>query len=290
MEKVLIAGASGSLGFEVLQKLRKMDVAVRALVSSSESAEKIKPFTADVVIADARKNEQLAGACNGIDIVFSAVGQSVSLLDNAGSFEEIDYGINKNLVEEAVSAGVPRFVYVSIKGADVATTYEMAKVHKMVEDLLKEKKISHTIIRPVGFFSGFNDWIAMGKRGVIPVPGSGENKTNPIHQEDLAQVVVDVLFSGPEVVEAGGPEIYTRSEIAHMISDKTNGKVVNVPELLVEPGLIFLKIFDSNTQAKLDYFNYVSTNDMVAPQYGTRSLRDYIMNFDLNQLQDAWPI
>ena len=290
MQKVLVAGASGSLGFEVLSKLKQMDVPLRALVSSPESARKVESVTGEVVIADVRNSDELKEAFRDVDIVFSAVGQSVSLSDNSGSFEEIDFGINKNLIDGAVSAGVRRFIYVSIKGVDVATTYEMAIVHKRVEDYLKERKISYTIIRPVGFFSGFNDWIAMGKRGIIPLPGSGTHKTNPIHPEDLAAVVADVIHEGPEVMEAGGPEIYTRAEIARMISEKTNGKVTSLPGLLIEPGLIFMKIFDRNTQAKLDYFNFVSTHDMVAPQYGTRSLKDYIMNFDLNQLQDAWPI
>lgn len=287
MKKVLVAGASGSLGSEVVKKLMQKNIPVRALVSSQESAKRAGSYAHNMVVADARNPQELQQAFEGIDVVFSAVGQSLSLFSEGDSFEAIDFEINKNLIEGAASAGIKRFIYVSIEGADEASGLTLADVHKQVEELLIKMNFNHTIIRPVGFFSGFNDLLIMGKQGIIPVPGTGRNKTNPIHQEDLAQVVVDNIFEGPQILSAGGPEIYTRSEIAQMVSEKTKGKILNLPSLIIEPGLIFLKLIDDNVQAKLDYFNYVSTKDMVAPKNGSKSLREYIMNFDLNQLPDV---
>jgi len=287
MAKILVAGASGSLGFEVLKLLKQQGTDVRALVSSKESEQKVRPYAGEVVVADAHDREDIQKVFNNVDVVFSAVGQSVSLFSDGVSFEEVDYDLNRNLIEGAVNAGIKRFVYISIKGADSASNYELAEVHKKVEDLLKVNNMDHTVIRPVGFFSGFNDWLIMGKKGIIPLPGNGEHKTNPIHQADLARVVTDNLFDGPQLIEAGGPDIYTRMEIARMISEKTNGKIVKVPGIMVEPGLMVLKLFDDVAQAKLDYFNYVTTNDMIAPKYGQHSLRDYIENIDLNELPDG---
>jgi uncharacterized protein YbjT (DUF2867 family) len=287
MKKVLVAGASGSLGSEVVKHLMQKNIPVCALVSSQESARRAGSFALNMVVADARNSDELQQAFEGIDVVFSAVGQSVSLFKEGGSFESIDYEINKNLIEGAANAGISRFVYVSIKGADEATGFTLAEVHKRVEDLLIQKNLNYTIIRPVGFFSGFNDLLIMGKQGIIPVPGTGDNKTNPIHQEDLAQVVADNLFEGPRLLSVGGPEVYTRSEIARMVSNKTKGKILNLPSLVIGPGLQFLKFVDDNVQSKLNYFNYVSTHDMVATKNGSKSLKEYIMNFDLNSLPDV---
>src|SRR5690554_5698669 len=105
-KNVLVAGASGSLGFEVIKKLKQKGVHVKALVKSQDSVQKVNPYAAEVIVADARKPENLDHVFDDADVVFSAVGQSVSLFSNGGSFEEIDYGINKNLVEGAVKAGV----------------------------------------------------------------------------------------------------------------------------------------------------------------------------------------
>jgi uncharacterized protein YbjT (DUF2867 family) len=288
VKKVLVAGASGALGLEVVKKLREKNVPVRALDNNKANLELLKKHTEDVVIADAGNPENMTKAFDGISAVFSSIGQSVSLFSKGGSFEKTDYEVNESLINSAVENKVERFVYISIKGIEKAPNLQMANVHMRVEDLLKKSGINFTAIRPVGIFSGFNDWLIMGKKGVIPVPGSGENKTNPIHQEDLAQVVVDNMFEGPEIMEAGGPQIYTRNEIAKMIKKKTNGRIVHVPVLMIIPSLLFLRYIDDNIQAKLDYFKFVSTNDMVAPGHGHISFRDYIENLDLNDLPDVW--
>ena len=288
MPKVMVAGASGSLGLEVIKKLRQKGVPLRALDRSQEKAEMLRPYTDDVVIADATNAAELQGVFEDIEVLFSAVGQSVSLFTKGESFEKIDYGVNENLINAAVAAGVRRIVYVSIKGADAASGLTLADVHKRVEDLLKLRNINHTVIRPVGLFSGLNDLVIMGKQGAIPIPGSGKHKTNPIHQEDLAQVVVDVMFEGPQVLEAGGPEVFTRNQIAQMVYEKTGGRIMHIPEMLIEPGLLFIKYVDENIKDKLEFFKYVSTNDMVAPQYGKITFMDYLKNLDLNQLPDVW--
>jgi uncharacterized protein YbjT (DUF2867 family) len=279
------------LGFEVVKKLTQQNIPVRALDIDNGKSGKLNPYIDDIILTDATDKASLQGAFNEIDVVFSAVGQSVSLFSKgSGSFENIDFGVNRNLIDAAVEQGVKRFVYISIKGADAASGLVLANVHKRIEDHLKMKGIEHTVIRPVGLFSGFHDWLIMGKKGIIPVPGSGVHKTNPIHQSDLAQVVSDNLFQGPQMLEAGGSEIFTRNEIAQMIYEKTRGEVIHVPELLINPGLFFLQYVDDEIQARLEYFKFVSTNDMVAPRYGSISLRDYIRDFDLRQLPDAWSI
>jgi uncharacterized protein YbjT (DUF2867 family) len=288
MQKVLVAGATGSLGFEVVKMLAGMNIQIRALDVNSPEASRLSQYTDDIVLTDASDIKNLNGVLQGIDVIFSSVGQSVSLFSKSGSFEKIDYGVNKNLIDAGIAQGAKRFVYISIKGADAASGFLMANVHKRIEDYLKIKSLPHTVIRPVGFFSGFHDLLILGKKGIIPIPGSGVHKTNPIHQADLAQVVVDNLFEGPPMLEAGGPDIFTRNEIAQMIFEKTGGEVVHVPELLINPGLFFLQYVDEAKQAKLDYFKFVSTHDMVAPRFGKISLRNYIRDFDLNQLPDAW--
>src|SRR5690554_915036 len=104
MGKILVAGASGSLGFQVMKLLTQQGADVRALVSSPESARRVKELTGDIVVADARNPLETEHVFKDVEIVFSAVGQSVSLYTDGTSFDEIDYGINRNLIEGAVNA------------------------------------------------------------------------------------------------------------------------------------------------------------------------------------------
>lgn len=285
-EKILVAGASGALGLEILQFLKDKDVEVRALVHSSNGADKVSPYTTDVWTADASDGvEQIKGITEGISIVISALGKSVSLFTNRGnSFMENDFYANNNLLEDAVNNKVRRFIYISIKGAEKAAEYEVAKSHKMFEDALAASGLDYTIIRPVGFFSGLHDLAIMAKRKVIPIVGDGESRTNSIHQKDLARVVVEQLHDGPKIMEVGGPLIHTRKEMAKMIEDKIGGKVIQVPEKIAEWGMFLPEMVSDDISAKLNYFKFVTTNDMVGEKHGNITFEEYLNNLDLNEL------
>lgn len=287
MEKrVLVTGASGALGLEMLQLLKEQELPVRALVFSEDGASKVAPFTSDVWRADASKGEEaIGGITKDITHIISALGKSVSLFTTKGtSFEDIDYRGNQYILEDALGHDVRRFIYISIKGADTATNFEIARVHKKFEDKLRTSGLDYTVVRPVGFFSGLNDLAIMAKRGVIPLVGDGLARTNSIHQKDLAEKVVSLLDDGPNLIEVGGPKIHTRREMAEMLQEVIGGKIVSVPEKLADWGMILPEIINSNMADKLDYFRHITSHDMIGEKTGKITFQDYLQSLDLNKL------
>ncbi|WP_029035910.1 SDR family oxidoreductase [Salinimicrobium xinjiangense] len=284
-KKILLAGASGALGLEVLKLLHDREEEVRALVHSADGVEKVGAYTQDIWRADASEGtEKIKDITKDISIVISTLGKSVSLFTNRGkSFVENDFYANSNVLDDAVKNGVERFIYVSIKGADKALEYEVAKSHKMFEDALQASGLNYTIIRPVGFFSGLNDLAIMAKRKVIPIVGDGHARTNSIHQKDLAKVVVDHLYEGPEIREVGGPLVHTRMEMAKMIEKKIGGKVIQVPEKVAEWGMFLPEMVDDDVSAKLKYFKFVTTNDMIGEKHGEITFEEYLNSLDLEK-------
>jgi uncharacterized protein YbjT (DUF2867 family) len=283
--KILIAGASGALGLELVKLLTREERPVRVLTRSSEGASRLTPFTNDIWKGDAGENYEIKGITEGVTTIISALGKSVSLFSNDDeSYYESDYLANKAILDDALQNGVKRFVYVSIKGADVQEDYSIAKAHKMFENELKASGIDYTILRPVGFYSGLNDLAVMAKRKVIPIVGDGKAKTNSIHHQDLAKVVVSYLDDGPEIIEVGGPNIHTRLEMAEMIQEKIGGKIIKVPKTLAEMGAEIPKIFNEGMHDKLDYFTYITTNDMIGEKNGSISFREYLQTLDLKEL------
>ncbi|WZL89331.1 NAD(P)H-binding protein [Salinimicrobium sp. 3283s] len=284
-EKILLAGASGALGLEVLKLLHQQGKDVRALVHSEDGAEEVSPYTNDIWKADASEgNEVIRDITKDVSIVISTLGKSVSLFTNRGkSFVENDFYANSNILDDALKNGVKRFIYVSIKGAEKALEYEVAKSHKMFEDALEASGLDHTIIRPVGFYSGLHDLAIMAKRKVIPIVGDGDAKTNSIHQKDLAKVVVQYLHEGPELKEVGGPLIHTRREMADMVAEKVGGKVIPVPEEIAEWGMFLPEMVDDDISAKLHYFKFVTTHDMVGEKNGEITFEEYLNSLDLEK-------
>ena len=81
--KVLVAGASGLIGREVVRLLVEAGHGVRTLSQNAERAERLRALTGDVRLADATKEDAIRGVCQGIDVVVSALGAPV--LPGAGT-------------------------------------------------------------------------------------------------------------------------------------------------------------------------------------------------------------
>ncbi|GHA29282.1 3-beta hydroxysteroid dehydrogenase [Salinimicrobium marinum] len=287
-EKVLVAGASGALGLEISKILKSRNIPIRALVHSSDGASKVSPYTSDIYRADASEgSSEIKDITQNVTTIVSAMGKSVSLFSgNENSFMENDFFANNNLLDDAVKNGVKRFVYVSIKGADAeeAREFEVAKAHRKFEEALQASGLDYTIVRPVGFFSGLNDLAIMAKRNVIPIIGEGKAKTNSIHQKDLATFVMQYLNEGPETIEVGGPLIHTRLEMAEMIKEKIGGQILKVPEKLAELGMFLPEMVSDNISSKLEYFKFVTSNDMIGEKTGSITFQQYLDDLDLNDL------
>jgi uncharacterized protein YbjT (DUF2867 family) len=285
-EKVLLAGASGALGCEILKLLHEKHIHVRSLVNSSSAIEKVSPYTSDIFNADASQGkDKLEGLASGIHTVISALGKSVSLFTNRGkTFLENDFYANSNILDAALANGVKRFIYVSIMWTDEASHFEIPRTHKMFEDALKNSGLDYTIIRPVGFFSGLNDLAIMAKRKLIPVVGDGKARTNSIHQQDLARVVVNFLGEGPEMIEVGGPVIHSRMEMAELVQSKIGGKIVKVPEKVADWGMFLPELLDESLSAKLSYFKYITTHDMIGEKKGKITFEEYLNNLNRKDL------
>lgn len=285
-KSILVAGASGALGMELLKLLRSEDFYVRALIRSEEGLKRTEGLSNDVWQANAGKDPELIkDITKGVTTVISAMGESVSMFTRSpDTYYESNYLANKAVLQDALNHKVKRFVYVSIKGADTLSQYKIPHTHKLFEDDLINSGINYTIIRSVGFFSGLNDLVIMGKRKIIPVIGTGRALTNSIHHSDLAAVVLSFLDTGPQVVEVGGPEVHTRKDIASMIAGKTGASLIHVPIWLAKLGSKPPKLFTKNLGENLSYFTHITTHDMLGTPYGTTTFREYLDTLDLKKL------
>ncbi len=277
MKNVLLAGTTGVLGTEIMKLLYATDYRIRALIRRADQEAAVRPYCDEVFVGDATNPVSLRGACQGIDIVLTTIGKSVSLFTNsAASFHDIDYQANLNLLNEAQAAWVGRFVYISIFGSETSPKLRVGWSQELFARQLIRSGLNRAIVKPVGFFSGLHDLVIMGNKGFVITPGDGECLTNAIHQGDLARVCVQCLEEGPPVMEVGGPEIHSRNEVAQLVAEHTGARTLNAPVWLVLTGLRVLRVISKNLYDKLSYFTYITTHDMVAPPYGKRTFAYYL--------------
>jgi uncharacterized protein YbjT (DUF2867 family) len=276
MAKVLLAGAGGKLGVEVLAELRRKGYTTRALV---RDAARFNGPADEVFTADARDPRALQGACDGVAVVVSALGASLQLgrTKSGGTFQEVDYQANKNLLAVAQKAGVEKFVYVSLAGAEHLRGVVYVDAHEAFVAELAQRGMAYTVVRPTGFFYIMEEVFKMARRGLVPLMGDGSARTNPIHEKDVARACVAAIRCHEADMSVGGPEIFTRREIAEL-AGRVLGRKVRFVKLPAGPMRVLMRPvgwFDARWQGFLDFGVVVSTADVIAPSYGTYKLADY---------------
>jgi uncharacterized protein YbjT (DUF2867 family) len=278
MKKVLLAGATGNLGKHIFRELKQQGYAVRVLARNLKKAQSLFPDPEEVVLADATRPITLEGCCDGVDVVISAMGKTLSLRhQGGGSFSDINYKANKNLLQEAERAGVRQFIYISAFGAGQFPQLAYFKAHADMEKALRHSSLSYTILRPVGLFSMFDEMATMARKGQIGQLGKGDKRTNPIYDGDVASIAVSCIGKPNQSLDLGGPSTYTRQELAQLVCEAAGytGRVAEIPFDYVDTLLPFVRLVSRNLYDKLAFMAAVSKIDCVAPAVGRQSLEAY---------------
>ena len=108
---ILLAGATGNNGSEILRQLTDLGVKVRAMTRDKAAAAEEHGVPYNWVEADVTKPETLTDVMEGVDIVISAVATMMPLGSNRS--EKVDYEGTKNLIAAAKAAGVERFMIIT---------------------------------------------------------------------------------------------------------------------------------------------------------------------------------
>src|SRR5690606_2556708 len=105
MKKILLAGATGHLGQHLLQELKQQGYFVKVMCRDIKKAAALNPLPDEIVVADATRRTDFKNICQGVDMVISAMGKSISLKDKSNeNFQEIDFRGNLRLLREAKAA------------------------------------------------------------------------------------------------------------------------------------------------------------------------------------------
>ena len=232
MKKILLFGATGHAGRVIARELRDRGHQVTAVVRDEKKAKPLLWGIEKLVVAEATQPAALQGICDGYDVVVSALGKSVSPNDwSRPSFEAVDFQGNMNILTAAKASGVQQFIYLSAFGAEHLRHLTYFRVHDDFSNALRISGLNYAIIQPPAIMSAFLDLSKMAKSGWLVTLGSGESRTNPISEYDLAKVCADAVGQPNIIVAAGGKHIYTRHEINEVIQKliNPNKKVRRVP-------------------------------------------------------------
>ena len=217
--RVAVTGANGFVGRNVLALLLEDVPAadLRAVVRTPrQAAAELPSGDLDIRIADVTDAGSLRGVFDGCDAIVHTVAIPT---ERHGSFAAVNVAGTRNVVAEAERAGVRRIVHISAIGASATSPYPFLRSKGEGEDAVTASRIPHVVLRPSVLFGPGDDFFP--RLGfalhfpIVPVPGNGRARFQPLHVADLALAVRaglrrdDVLG----VHEIGGPGPVTYREL-----------------------------------------------------------------------------
>lgn len=279
-KRILIAGASGAIGYPLLRMAKDAGYWVRSLSKSRWRAPKVSLLADELWLRDAMDREAIRGICQGAEVVISCLGGSLDpRVEEKRGFNHLDFDANRHLLDEAVEAKVRRFVYVSVYGTKYSESSAFVRAHRRFENALKESGLEYTILRFAGIHATPDSLISNVREGYKPVFGDNNSRTNPIHPEDAAEICFEYLKAGPEMVEAGGPDILTRRELSEMVFGYAGvtPKSYRMPSILSRITSGLTRPFNPRKANSREFAFRTSRADVIAPRVGTRSLSSYLL-------------
>lgn len=190
---VLVAGATGGTGREVVERTLAAGHEVRVLVRDEAKARERFGDRVTYATGDVLKPATVSAAMANVDYVISAIGSNTRQ-DPANKPEFVDYGGVKTLVESARAAKVRQFVLVSSMGV-TDPNHMLNRVFDDVlkwklkgEDALRASGVPYTIVRPSGLQNGPG-----GTTGFRTTQGDPKGGTGLIARGHVAAICVAAL-------------------------------------------------------------------------------------------------
>lgn len=193
--KILIAGATGSLGLNVVNTAFEMGHQPVALVRNKRKV-KLLPRGTDVFYGDVSMSETHTGLPKNIDAVIFTLGS-----DGQGRIgaRAIDYGGVRNILrmfrDKSVRIGLMTTIGVTER---LSTWNQCTEVHdwkRRAERLVRASGHPYTIVRP-GWFDYNND----NEHKIVMLQGDRRHAGTPedgvISRKQIAQVLVSALSNG----------------------------------------------------------------------------------------------
>ena len=244
MSTILVTGASGFVGGHVVPSLIAAGHRVVALARTTASGERVvgrlpaaQRDAVEIRLGDVTHPESLGPALAGVDAVVHLVaiprdfsgGAELRLVNTEGT---------RAVIVAMGAAGVRRLVHMGAMGVEDVADLHYASSKAKAEALVRASDLDWTILKPslqFGEGDGFFNIVAGLVRvspGLVPVPGDGRSRFQPVHAGDVATVTVRALADPSTIGQAyelGGPRYWTYTEITREVLSALGKRRLIVP-------------------------------------------------------------
>ncbi|MDX6586195.1 MAG: hypothetical protein QOI31_668 [Solirubrobacterales bacterium] len=241
---ILLTGATGNVGSQVLRRLTASGERVRCLVRDPRrlGGERVR---VQIALGDLSDPASFRNALRGVDTV---IHLAASIRDQTrASIEELNAVATLRLLRAAERARVERFVFFSAIGAEQHAPARFFRAKALAEQAVEEADLATTVFAPSIVYSPDDPWVTLLRRmsllPAMPISGSGQARYQPIWADDVAACVIASVEQGTNGghrrFELAGPETLTYDDITRLAlrSWGRERPLVHVPLPVVQAGL-----------------------------------------------------
>ena len=195
---ILITGATGNVGQELVAQLLELKQAVRVFVRDERKVAYLGNRI-ERAVGDLDRPETLAAAMQGVDRMYLMTYETQQDI---------------NVLAAAKSAGVKHIVKLSTLEANIPEL-PIGVWHHDREQLIEASGLTWTFLRPGQFTSNALQWARTIKQQSTVYASYGEGKVAPIDPRDIAAVAAIALTQPGhtgQIYELTGPELVTTRE------------------------------------------------------------------------------
>jgi uncharacterized protein YbjT (DUF2867 family) len=208
---ILVTGATGLNGSELVRRLSAKGIPSRALVRNPAKAQPLASLpNVEVVEGDMARPDSLTDALRGVERAMLISSSDQTMVEVQSSF-----------IDAARRAGVQHIVKLSGIIPELDSPFRFARMHAEIEKRLEASGVAYTHLRAGEFMpSYFRQVPSIVARGVMALP-MADARIASIDIGDIAEVAIAVLTtSGHEgkTYPLTGPESLTMADVAAKLS------------------------------------------------------------------------
>jgi uncharacterized protein YbjT (DUF2867 family) len=221
---VLVTGATGNVGSQLMHELADRDVPARAFVRDPDKARRMLGSAADLAVGTFEDAASLRRAMNGVDTVFLSTGDHPGKVDDEVA-----------VIDAAVAEGVPFLVKLSVNGAAVGSPVGIWRRHALAEEHLMRSGLPSTVLAANFFMTNLfaaADHVQQAGRMFAPAAGARIAMIDPADVAATAAVVLTDPQHREERYVLTGSEPVQYPDVARYLTGITGRPVdfVDIPD------------------------------------------------------------
>jgi len=247
--KILLVGATGTLGRQIAKKAVEEGHEVRCIVRNPRKASFLQEWGCELTKGDLLNKDDINYALQEIEAVIDA---ATCRPDDSKSIYETDWEGKLNLFNECEQNGINRIIFLSILLTEEFRNVPLMDVKFCTEKLLEKSEFNYTIFKCAAFMQGVIGQFAIPILDSQAVWMSGSpTKIAYINTQDMANIIVSSI-SNPKTYKLSlplvGPKAWNADEIISLCEKYSNkkAKIFRVADFILKATQSAVSFFEDS--------------------------------------------